>query len=175
MRRTSKYFTGFLGCVHLIAFDLTIAKEAFYFPPVSGEWETMDSDSSGWDTEKLNALITFAGRQKSSGLLITQNGKILLEHYWPKDSYDSDNGLFSRRLHGADAYGGTIEDVASVQKSIAALIVGIAQEKGFLSIDDPVHKHLGVGWSRATKKQEETITIRHLISMTSGLKKRPYL
>ena len=41
--------------------------------------------------------------------------------------------------------GRTIEDVASVQKSVASVLVGIAQQKGLLKIEDRVDKYLGVG------------------------------
>ena len=62
-----------------------------------------------------------------------------------------------------------IEDVASVQKSVSALLVGIAQHQGLLRLEDPVGKHLGAGWSKASPEQEQAITVRHLLTMTSGL------
>ena len=160
-----------LNCiVTLLLFTPGFTKQDNYFPPVTGDWKTIDPATAGWDKAKLKALLKYAGEQASSGVLILQNGKILAEQYYPPESYDTDGGRFSRRLHGKVAYGSTIEDVASVQKSIAALIVGIAQEKGLLSLKDPVHKHVGVGWSRASKEQEAQITVQHLISMNSGLK-----
>ncbi|MDH5519454.1 MAG: beta-lactamase family protein, partial [Acidimicrobiia bacterium] len=60
-------------------------------------------------------------------------------------------------------------DVASVQKSIVAVLVAIGDERGVLQLDDPVTAHLGPGWSRATADQEAAVTIRHLLAMTSGL------
>lgn len=146
------------------------AKDSLYFPPASGDWETIDPASAGWDENKLKALLDFAGDQRSSGVLILQDGKIIAEQYYSAETYSTKGGKFSRRIHGKVAYGSTIEDVASAQKSIAALIVGIAQDKGLLTLEDPVHKYLGVGWSRATEEQEAKVTVRHLISMSSGLK-----
>ena len=52
------------------------------------------------------------------------------------------------------------------------MLVGIAQEKGLLKIDDRVDKYLGTGWSKAAPGQEKAITIRHLITMSSGLTER---
>ena len=49
------------------------------------------------------------------------------------------------------------------------MLVGIAQHKGLLKIEDPVSRHLGKGWSKAPAEAEARITIRHLITMTSGL------
>jgi CubicO group peptidase (beta-lactamase class C family) len=62
-----------------------------------------------------------------------------------------------------------IEDVASVQKSVVSVLLGIAQEKGLLRISDPVSKYLGNGWSKAPPDKESRITLRHLITMSSGL------
>lgn len=62
--------------------------------------------------------------------------------------------------------------MASAQKSVASFLVGIAQAKGLLKIDDPVNQYLGAGWSRAEPTQEKAVTIRHLITMTSGLSDR---
>jgi CubicO group peptidase (beta-lactamase class C family) len=70
---------------------------------------------------------------------------------------------------GHDAEDRSIEDVASAQKSVAAVIVGMAVERGLLRLDDAVTTHLGEGWSEASPEQERRITVRHLLSMTSGL------
>jgi CubicO group peptidase (beta-lactamase class C family) len=70
---------------------------------------------------------------------------------------------------GYNSQGHVVEDVASVQKSVTAMLVGIAQAKGLLKLSDPVQQHLGSGWSDAPAAAEAKITIRHLISMTSGL------
>jgi CubicO group peptidase (beta-lactamase class C family) len=73
---------------------------------------------------------------------------------------------------GKNAKGRAIEDVASAQKSVTAMLVGIAQHKGLLKITDPVHKYLGKGWSKAPVEAEAKITITHLITMSSGLNPR---
>ena len=161
----------FVSFISLLIFSSNcIAKDDLYFPPADGAWETIDPASVGWDKAKLNQLIKAIGEQKSSGLLILLNGKILVEKYWDEANYKNDGIRSVRMMHGTDKDGHSIEDVASVQKSISSLIVGIAQQKGLLSISDPVHKYLGKGWSRATPKQEAKITVKHLLSMASGLK-----
>jgi CubicO group peptidase (beta-lactamase class C family) len=60
-------------------------------------------------------------------------------------------------------------DVASAQKSVTALLAAIAVDRGLLDLDDPVTIHLGPEWSRAPVDDERSITVRHLMSMTSGL------
>lgn len=144
--------------------------DEFYFPPADGEWETVQPEDVGWDQAGIQRALDFAGSQQSTGVVILHRGRILAEQSWELEGPNSDK--FNERLIGRDAAGHGIEDVASVQKSITSFLVGIAQEKGLLKIDDPVSRYLGERWSRATPEQEGAITIRHLITMTSGLTER---
>ena len=61
------------------------------------------------------------------------------------------------------------QDVASAQKSLIAVMVAVGVDRGMLAFDDPVTRHLGSGWSRAGTDHESAVTVRHLLSMTSGL------
>ena len=147
-----------------------------YFPPAKGQWEMIDPAKIGWNPAKLKELMDYAGKNKSSGVVILYRGRILAEQYWPLDPKEKTaagkpNPYFHMRL-GKDAKGRAIEDVASAQKSVTAMLVGIAQHKGLLKITDPVHKHLGKGWSKAPADAEAKITITHLITMSSGLDTR---
>ncbi len=160
-------------CLFLLPATSSAAEKMLYFPPATGAWEQVDPAQLGWNVDRLKDAINYAGEQKSSGVVILYRGRILLEKYWPLDTSEKDaNGRPNRYFHmrvGKNAQGRAIEDVASAQKSVTAMLVGIAQHKGLLKIEDPVHKHLGTGWSRAPAKAEAKITIRHLITMTSGL------
>ena len=168
----------------LILFTLHLALPLFaadeeaplYFPPAKGPWEKIDPAKIGWNSAKLKEALDYAGKNKSSGVVILYRGRILAEQYWPlnpkeKTAADQPNPYFHMRF-GKNARGRAIEDVASVQKSVTAMLVGIAQHKGLLKITDPVHKHLGKGWSKASAAAEAKITIRHLITMSSGLNPR---
>ena len=103
-------------------------------------------------------------------MVILHQGKILAEQYWEVKGARS--AKYRQRIIGQSKQGQAIEDVASAQKSVVSVLVGIAQEKGLLNIADRVGRHLGTGWSKATPKQENDITIRHLITMSSGLTER---
>jgi CubicO group peptidase (beta-lactamase class C family) len=97
----------------------------------------------------------------------------MAERHWPQDPKPTNaqgqpNGYYYMRK-GEVASGHSREDVASVQKSVVSALVGIAKHKGLIELNDPASKHLGVGWSKATAAQEGEITIRHLITMSSGL------
>jgi len=146
------------------------SESSLYFPPNQGTWETVQPEQVGWDGAKLQKALDYAGENRSSGVVILHKGKILAEQYFEAQGMKSVK--LRQRVLGKDKAGHAIEDVASVQKSITSILVGIAQQKGLLKIDDPVSQYLGAGWSRATREQEQAITIRHLITMTSGLTDR---
>lgn len=55
-----------------------------------------------------------------------------------------------------------IEDVASV-------LAGIARSKGLVGIDKSAASYIGAGCSKAPRDKEAAITVRHLLSMASGL------
>lgn len=140
-----------------------------YFPPTSGNWESVSASDSGWDEAKLNEALDYARKQNSSGVIVLLNGKILAENYW---NVGRKSFRYESMLHGTDKKDIALEDVASVQKSISAVLVGVALDRHIVALDDPVAKYLGEGWSRAEKSQENKIKIRHLITMTTGLNDR---
>jgi len=144
-----------------------------YFPPPGGAWKTVSPREAGWDPAKLEAALNFAGERKSSGVVVLHKGRILAERYWDLNPAKTTPGGRPNRYYymrrGADGQGHVIEDVASVQKSVVSILVGIARQRGLVRLDDPVTKYLGPGWSKAPREAEARITLRHLITMTSGL------
>ncbi len=58
---------------------------------------------------------------------------------------------------------------ASAGKTITGFMTGIAQQEGFLSIDDPTATYLGTGWTSCLPGEELAITIENQLAMTSGL------
>ena len=156
-----------LVAIAIVNSSVDAAEPKLYFPPADGKWETVKPSDAGWDKAKLQAALDYAGKNRSSGVVILYRGRILAEQHWMEKK--AGTAKFRRRNQGRTKAGHAIEDVASVQKSIAGLLIGIAQEKGLLKIDDAVSKHLGKGWTKATAEQEAAITIRHLLTMSSGL------
>lgn len=136
-----------------------------YFPPDNGEWENVSPESAGWNADLLDAALDVAGSRDSSGVVILHKGRIMAERYWDAPQV----AAYQQLLTGYDDLGHALEDVASAQKSVVATLTGMAQERGYLSIDDSVTDYLGAGWSQASPEQERAITIRHLLTMTSGL------
>ena len=138
----------------------------FYFPESDESWATVNPASVGWNADLLDRALAVAEERNSSGVLILHKGRIMAEGHW---DIVNPSTRYNNFVTGKDEKGRVIEDVASAQKSIVAVLAGMAQERGYLELDDSVSKYLGVGWSKASADQEQIITIRHLLSMNSGL------
>lgn len=136
----------------LFACSFQTAKAQLYYPPVVGSsWETTDPASLGWCQDSINSLYDYLEATNSKAFIVLKNGKIVLEKYFGTFTADS--------LHVWNSAG----------KTLTGLAVGIAQEEGYLSISDTTSDYLGVGWTNMTPTQEEKITIRHQLTMTTGL------
>jgi CubicO group peptidase (beta-lactamase class C family) len=122
-----------------------------YFPPAGNEWETTDAARAGFDPAKLEEVTAFAEASSSTTFLVLHDGRILVERYW--------DGATST----------TLRDIASAQKSIVSLLVGAFVGQGAFGLDDKVTSLLGAGWSNGTAEEEAPITVRQLLTMTSGL------
>lgn len=142
------------------------AADSLYFPPKQdARWERISPAKAGFDPAAIQTALDFAGSRRSTGVVILQKGRIVAEQQWdPQKQKVSAGFSFERSPDGQ-----TLEDVASAQKSVAAVLFGIAQHKGLIRIDHPAAKYLGAGWSKCSPEQEKKITMRHLLTMTSGL------
>ncbi|MFD2101765.1 serine hydrolase domain-containing protein [Flagellimonas iocasae] len=126
--------------------------EELYFPPSDGgTWETSTPTDLSWNTDAEQSLYDFLEEKGTDGFIILKDGKIVVEWYFG-DFTASDNHSWN-----------------SAGKTLTAMTVGIAQEEGFLSISDSSMDYLGEGWSMLTPEQEANITIRHHLTMTTGL------
>ena len=126
--------------------------ESMYFPPLSGSvWETKTITELGWDESQIPALRDYLESKNTKSFIVLVNGRHVLEEYF--------NG------HSATApwYW------ASAGKTLTATVTGIAQQDGFLNIDNKVSDYLGTGWTSIPLAKENLITNRHLLTMTSGL------
>jgi CubicO group peptidase (beta-lactamase class C family) len=120
-----------------------------------------------WDQAALGDLASYCESQRTTGLLVMQNRRTVLERNWP---VPSGSDVFERRyLHGTARDGALREDVASQQKSLVALLAAIAVDDGRLDLEQPVSNYAGRGWSQADAAQEQSIVVRHLLEMCSGL------
>jgi CubicO group peptidase (beta-lactamase class C family) len=125
--------------------------EAMYFPPLTGTtWETKAFADLQWNSAAVQPLLDYLELKHTKSFMLLVNGRIVMENY----------------MNGHTATSPWYW--ASAGKTLTAATTGIAQQQGFLSIDEPVNTYLGT-WTSLTLAQENQIKIKHLLSMTSGL------
>ncbi|MFM7721728.1 MAG: serine hydrolase [Bacteroidota bacterium] len=123
-----------------------------YFPPTSGNtWETITPAELGWCEDQIPELLSFLESNNTKAFIVLKNGKIVIENYFGTFTQDS------------------LWYWASAGKTLTSYLVGIAQQNGQLSINDLSSSYLGSGWTSCTADQENSITVRNQLTMTSGL------
>lgn len=123
-----------------------------YFPPLnSNQWETVAPTALGWSLSGLDSLRKFLQQRRTKAFIILKNGRIAVEWYFDRFTADS------------------VWYWASAGKTLTALLVGIAQQEGLLKITDRTAEYLGRGWTSLPPEKENLITIRHQLTMTTGL------
>ncbi len=134
---------------------------ALYFPPVTGTWETRSPASLGWNTDAIPALEQFVETSETRALLVLKDGRIALEIYRGKrlPPFQTQNFDATSTWYWASA-----------GKTLTSAMVGIAVAEGNINLDTKTSDYLGTGWTSLTPTQENRITVRHQLSMTSGLK-----
>jgi CubicO group peptidase (beta-lactamase class C family) len=127
--------------------------QGLYFPPLNPvlPWDTVSPASLNWCTDKIAPLYEFLAQENTKGFIVLKDGKIVLEKYFGTFTADS------------------IWYWASAGKTVTAVLTGMALEDGLLSLSDKSSKYLGTGWTSCTLSQEDKITVRHQLTMTSGL------
>lgn len=142
----------FISCASDDTPETTPTEEAMYFPPITGNtWETKTPESLGWNTANIAALNTYLSDKNTKSFIILHNGKIVMEQYY--------NGHTS----ASPWYW------ASAGKTLTTAVTGIAEQEGFLNINNKVSDYLGTGWTSAPLAKENLITCKNLLCMNSGL------
>ena len=123
-----------------------------YFPPLTGsDWQTTSTASLGWNETQLNDLYTYLQQKGTKAFIILKNGKIVTERYF--GSFTTDSTWYW----------------ASAGKTMTGMLVGIAQQEGLLNINTRTSQYLGTGWTSLPLAKENLITVRHQLTMTTGL------
>lgn len=125
--------------------------------PTNG-WKTKSLKEAGWKEDKISALeeyaFTIEGTEedrlgtRTDAVVIVHKGFIVYERYA--------RGYKSNDKHL----------IWSIAKSYTNALVGRAIEKGLLKLDDPAYLYVP---ELAKTEDHKKITIRHLMTMTSGL------
>lgn len=148
MNNCMRYFACLFFCISFF----TARSQTLYFPPILGNtWETTSPASLGWCTDRIDSLYNFLGQKNTKAFIVLKDGKIVLERYF--GTFTQDSSWYW----------------ASAGKTLTAYLVGKAKEQGHLSLSDSTSKFLGQGWTSLTPQQEGQITVRHQLTMTTGL------
>jgi CubicO group peptidase (beta-lactamase class C family) len=132
--------------------DTSNNEEAMYFPPIgSSTWETKTISNLGWNQDAVQPLLDYLELKNSKSFIILQNGRIVMENY------------FNGHTASTNWYW------ASAGKTLTATVTGIAEQEGYISINNKVSDYLGTGWTSIPLVKENLITNKHLLTMSSGL------
>lgn len=129
-------------------------------------WEIAAPDTVGLDGERLCGIAArlAASNANVHAVVIARHGSLVFERYFP--GYDEPWGMGGGR-HEFDAQ--TKHDMRSVSKSVVSLLVGIAIDRQLIkSVDEPVVKFFP-DYSAVKSPGWDNITLRHLLTMSSGV------
>lgn len=122
--------------------------------PTEG-WKISTPEKQGIDSEVLVKLLDYIRERDLSvhSIQVIRHGYLVLDVYFYPYT------------------GETAHDVASVIKSITSSLIGLALEKGYIkSIDQPVLDFFPEYADSCRSSGKEHITVRDLLTMSSGLK-----
>ncbi|MCM4173703.1 serine hydrolase [Arenibacter sp. TNZ] len=142
-----------MGCSKTSDDEVPIPPEGeMYFPPSnSEEWKTLSLEELEWNSSGEQPLYDFLETNNTDAFILLKDGKIVMEKYF---------GSFSASKN---------HTWNSAAKTLTAFTVGIAQKEGLLSINNASSDYMGTGWSSLSPQQEQLITVKNHLTMTTGL------
>lgn len=125
---------------------------SMYFPAdADADWETTAISELGWNQSAIQPLKDYLVEKNSKSFMILVNGRILMEEYFDGHTASSD------------------WEWNSAGKTLVGATTGIAQQEQLLDIDSDVSDYLETEWTSMPLEKESLITVRHLLTMTSGI------
>src|SRR5262245_49122721 len=143
--------TGAVASGVAVAANRLWAQPQPYWPTASS-WETRAPKNAGFRADGIEEALTYAGAHNSTAMIVLRGGRIVAERYW--------NGWTQE----------TTQPIFSSSKSLTSVLVGIAIERGLIKGVSERSADFVPSW-KGTPKND--ITIRHMLSMTTGLKVGP--
>ncbi len=123
-----------------------------YFPPLNSDsWETISTNELEWDEDAKVDLFDFLENSNTESFIVLHEGKIVIESYF----------------NGANAF--TNNPWFSAGKTLTAFTLGIAEQEEYLDINEASNLYLGTNWSSLSSDQENAITVKNHVTMTTGL------
>jgi CubicO group peptidase (beta-lactamase class C family) len=134
--------------------DVFSASQAPDYWPTEG-WLQSTADEQGMDGTLLEEMLSYCDDWDLAlqGIMVVRNGYNVLEEY-PDSEFDES----------------TLSNTWSVTKSIISILIGIALEEGYISsLDETMISFFPDRTIANLDSQKESITLRHLLAMKSGL------
>ena len=117
----------------------------------TGDWQLVPGDQAGLDGERLEQAVEDIGALEGvQGVLVARHGRLVAERYF--------RGSAGRRPH----------NMKSASKSVLSALAGLAVAEGVLELDQPIADLLPEA-AGLDDPGKQSITVRHLLTMTSGL------
>jgi len=124
----------------------TAATQSYVWP--GDDWEVSTPEAEGMDAGRLEEVATYCQAHGCRAVVVVRHGRIAWERYWGDWNKDSTDNSWS------------------MAKSVTSALVGIAIGEGKIESVDQSAADFIQEW-RGTDREE--ITLRNLLSMTSGL------
>jgi len=143
----------------------------YQMPEETGDgWETATPADVGLDEDILCSAVTAILRSEYRNIhsfLIVKDDRLVFEAYF--DGYDYQYS--APRHHGALVHWNkdTPHNMHSVTKSVTSILFGIALDQGYISNVDETMFSYFPQYADIRNAKNETITLEHLLTMTSGL------
>lgn len=125
---------------------------SMYFPSnIDTNWATIPINQLNWNANAIQDLKNYLAEKNTKSFIMLVDGKIAMEEY-----FDGQTKIDDWEWNSAG-------------KSIISTLIGIAQQEHILNINDKVSDYLGKGWTNMPIEKENLITIKNLLTMTSGI------
>lgn len=130
------------------------------------EWATVQPAQAGIDSHGLEEAAAFAQSAQAGtvhGIVVVRHGALVFERY-----FSGQDDPFGRNPTPVAFNADTPHGAYSVTKTVTALLVGIAHDRGLLpNLDAPVIDYLP-GYDDLRSEQLKRITLRHVLTMSTG-------
>src|SRR5437762_12069495 len=134
---------------------------------MSDDWAVSTPAQQGLDPKLICAIGPSLAELKGAdphGVVVARRGVLVYEQY-----FEGDDMRGSTWIGIAPHDANTLHNMESITKSVIALLVGIAFDRGLLkNLDAPIFSFFPEYGDLRTPEKDQ-ITLRHLLSMPSGL------
>lgn len=136
--------------------------------PLNDGWTITTPKDAGFDANQLCLLDSFITQSTGDDIhsvVIVRHGKLVWERYHKGADFD-----FRTTSFATVDFGATVRhDLHSISKSVTSLLIGIAGGEGkFPDLASPMIDHLPGTYAALRTADDARITIRDLLTMSSG-------